>query len=634
MSRAADVFISYKAEDRRRIQPLVQALQADGYSVWWDQHIGTGDEWRDAIERQLEAAKTVIVAWSKQSIGPEGHFVRDEASRAQRRRVYVPILIDAVDPPLGFGENQATSLRGWRGNRSDPRYQAILTAVRRVTHEGSAPAPAPPKQGMDRRAVLAGGAVATAAVAGIGVWVLLKPGSADASDSIAVLPFQNLSGDPAQAYFADGIAGEIRSTLTRISGLKVAGSTSSQAVRNDDAQTAARKLGVANILTGNVRQTPSTIRVTAELIDGRTGLDKWSQNYDRDRGDVIKIQTDIAENVAGALAVALSRRVRQALAAGETSNVAAQTLVFQARDLSYQLTVPALQRSVQLLDKAISLDPNYARAHAMKSFVANNLWVETARTPAELAKGRQQALQYARTALSIAPNLPIARSALGFAYSLNVQLTEALHEHTIALSLASGDPDVIRNYGWTAGNIVGRPGQYLRFVDEALALDPLNWVSHLAHVDVLFDARRYGEAVSYSAKLKQKSPELFKFPDLLGHSLLMLGRTKDAALAFGQVDDARSRTFGEAVLAARSSARDLALAKLAALRQEAGEMASYQFAQIYAQSGDENGAFAALNRAWEIRDSGLNRLRIDPYLDPLRRNPSFAALIKKIGFPA
>ena len=128
----ADVFISYKAEDRRRIQPLVQALQADGYSVWWDQHIGTGDDWRETIERQLDDAKCVIVAWSKQSIGPEGQFVRDEASRARRRHVYVPILLDSVDPPLGFGESQATSLRGWRGNRSDARYQAILGAVRRI----------------------------------------------------------------------------------------------------------------------------------------------------------------------------------------------------------------------------------------------------------------------------------------------------------------------------------------------------------------------------------------------------------------------------------------------------------------------------------------------------------------------
>jgi serine/threonine-protein kinase len=634
MSRAADVFISYKAEDRRRIQPLVQALQADGYSVWWDQHIGTGDEWRLTIERQLDAAKCVIVAWSKNSIGPEGHFVRDEASRAQRRNVYLPILLDSVEPPLGFGERQATPLRGWRGNRSDPSYLAIHAAVRRIVGGDSASASAPTivQRGIERRTVLVGGVAAAAAVAGFGAWALLKRDAADESGSIAVLPFDNLSDDPAQAHFADGMAGEIRNTLTRIGGLKVAGSTSSAAVRDDDAQTAARKLGVANILTGNVRQTPSTIRVAAELIDGQTGLAKWSQNYDRAPGDLIGIQSDIAENVARALAVALGAEARKALAIGETSNVAAQQLVFQARQISYEFTVPAFQRSLQLLDQAISLDPNFARAYAIKSFVANNLASE-ARTPDDLARGRAQALRLARTALSIAPSLPIARSALAFAYQLNLQLDESLREHKAALSLAGGDPDVMRNYGWTRSGIFGN-GDGLRLVDDALALDPLNWASHMAHVDVLYDARRYVEAVNYTLRLKQESPELFKFPNLLGNSLLMLGRTKEAAVAFGQAREEGSRILGEALLAARTGDRDLASSRLEALRQREGDMASYRYAQIYAQLGGKDHAFAALDRASEFRDSRLISLRVDPYLDPLRSDTRYAMLVKKIGFPA
>ena len=622
-----DVFISYKAEDRRRIQPLVQALQSDGYSVWWDQHISAGDEWRQTIERQLEAAKCVIVAWSKHSVGPEGHFVRDEATRAQQRRVYVPVTIDNVRIPLGFGESQATSLRAWRGDPSDPRYQTLLSAVRRIAGGGSEDGTAKrPQVRIGRRAVIAVGVVAVAA-AGVGGWALLKRGAADASDSIAVLPFANLSVDPAQAYFADGIAGEIRNALTRVAGLKVAGSTSSVAVRENDAQTAARKLGVANILTGNVRQTPSTIRVTAELIDGETGLTKWSQNYDRAPGDAITIQTDIAGDVARALAVALSASATEALAAGETSNIAAQTLVFQARDVSYQLTVPALRQSLQLLEKAISLDPNYARAYAMKSFVANNLASQTARTPAELARGRDQALQYAKVALSIAPNLPIAHSALGFAYALKLQVGESLREHKIALSLASGDPDVIRNYGYAMSNI-GKPEEALRHVDEALALDPLNWASHYAHVSVLFEARRYEEAVRYSLKLKQDSPELFRFPVLLGHSLLMLGRTQEAALAFGQ------NLTGEALLAARSGNRELALAKLAALKERDGEFGNFDSARIYAQLGEKDAAFEALNRAWEGRESSLLGLKVDPYLDPLRGDSRYAALLRMLDLPA
>ena len=267
------------------------------------------------------------------------------------------------------------------------------------------------------------------------------------------------------------------------------------------------------------------------------------------------------------------------------------------------------------------------RAYAMKSFVANNLASRIARTPAALARGRDQALQYAKVALSIAPNLPIARSALGFAYGLKLRVNESLREHKIALSLASGDPDVIRNYGYAMSNI-GKPKEALQYVDEALALDPLNSASHSAHVNVLFEARRYAEAISYSLKLKRESPELFSFPDLLGHSLLMLGRTKEAALAFGQ------SITGEALLAARSGNRALALAKIAALKGSKGDFASFDYARIYAQLGDKNRAFAALDRAWEVRDSSLLDLKIDPYLDLLRSDPRYAALVERIGFPS
>lgn len=329
-SPAPDVFLSYKAEDRARLKPLVEALEADGFTVWWDAQIGGGTNWHEDIEQHLDAAKCVLVAWSKRSVGHDGHFVRDEARRAQRRDVYVPVCLDPVDPPLGFGEIQALSLKGWKGDRDDPRFQAVADAVRsHISGEaGAHPHVDFHEARVSRRTAVAGGAVVAAAVGGIGAWELLRPSPASAT--IAVLPFENLSGNPAQAYFADGIADEIRSALGRLGGLTVIGSASSQAVRNDDAKTAAKKLEVANILTGNVRQSPSTIRITAELIDGRTGADRWSQDYDRSPGDSIEIQSDIAANVAQALSVALGQAGRAALKIGGTGNAQAQDLLLQA----------------------------------------------------------------------------------------------------------------------------------------------------------------------------------------------------------------------------------------------------------------------------------------------------------------
>lgn len=624
----SDVFVSYKAEDKRRVRPLVEALESNGYSVWWDEQIGGGSAWRQSIEAELNKAKCVIVVWSKRSVSPEGTFVQDEATRAQQRHVYVPVLIDKVQLPLGFGETQALPLTGWRGDRSDARYEAVLSAVTRLAGKGDRSAsPATARTPVSRRAVVMGGAVAAAAVAGGGAWILLKPQSAAASDSIAVLPFENLSGDSAQAYFAAGIAGEIRNILTRIAGLKVAGSTSSEAVRDEDARTAAKKLGVDNILTGNVRQTPSAIRITAELIDGRSGLAKWSQNYDRAPGDVIRIQTDIAERVTRALAVALGASARKALAA-ETSNVTAQSLAFEARDLSWQFTIPAFQRCLQLLDQAIALDPNYGRAYALKAFVANHLATQTARTPAELARGRAEALEYAKTAVSKAPDLPIARSGLGFAYALTLQVRNSLREHDVAVSLPGGEPDVLRNYGYAMSSS-GKPDEALRYVDEALALDPLNAGSHQAHVSVLFKAGRYEEAARYSLNLKQESPELFNFPRLLGHALLMLDRTKEAALVFQELQN----IAGEALLAARTGDRQVALAKLTELRQRDGDFSNFRYSEILAQLGDKEAAFAALDRAWEFRDAGLLDVKATPYLEPLSSDPRYTHLVKKVGFP-
>ena len=113
----ADIFVSYKAEDRARVSPIVEALKSEGFSVWWDAHIAGGEQWRETIETELHAAKCVVVVWSALSVGATGRFVRDEATRAQRRDVYLPIRIDPVDLPLGFGETQALTLVGWKGNQ-------------------------------------------------------------------------------------------------------------------------------------------------------------------------------------------------------------------------------------------------------------------------------------------------------------------------------------------------------------------------------------------------------------------------------------------------------------------------------------------------------------------------------------
>jgi serine/threonine-protein kinase len=632
----SDVFISYKAEDRRRVQPLVQALQADGYSVWWDEHIGTGDEWRQTIEKHLDSAKCVVVIWTKRSVGPDGHFVRDEASRAQRRHVYVPVILDSVSPPLGFGESQAASLKGWKGDRSDSRYQAVLAAVKRIAGSGTGTAAAAPAHAapVSRRAVLAGSGVAVVAVAGVGAWEWLRPSAASAAGSVAVLPFQNLSGDPSQAYFSDGIAEEIRSALTRINGLKVAGSTSSEAVRNDDAQTAAKKLDVASILTGSVRQSPSTIRISTELIDGRTGLDKWSQNYDRSPGDAIKIQTDIAENVAAALSAALGGAARAAVSVGGTNNPEAQKLLLQALQAPSVGTKDANIHAQGLLDSAIALDSTYADAFALKATFLEFYADAYANGLAELRDYRSKARQNAQVAMQLAPDLPGAHRAMAEIQQGDLEIASADAQYRRALQLAPGDARTLRDYSNFLGRL-GHPSEALQLADKAVALDPLAILSYRSRFFALYSGRRYVEAVAFSKQLQRQSPQLFNWAAEVGWALFFLGRLDEARsyLNLAPADSYR-RAVGEAALLIREGKKAEVPARLSVLQQNYGENASYQYAEVYAQLGDVDRAFEALARAWQIRDNGLLSTTTDPFLDPIRPDPRYRALLKTMNFPA
>ena len=633
--QVAYVFVSYKAEDRTRLKPLVDALEAEGFAVWWDARIGGGTNWRRDIEEHLDAARCVLVAWTKRSVGAEGEFVRDEAGQARKRGTYLPVRFDAVELPLGFREVQAISLKGWRGDRSDPRFQEVADAVRsHLSGEHTSPAhPNLQDRNVSRRALLTGGALVSVAVAGIGIWELLRPSSASASGSVAVLPFENLSGDPAQAYFSDGIAEEIRSALARIAGLKVVGRTSSEAVRNDDAKTAAKKLGVTNILTGSVRQSPSTIRINAELVDGLSGLDRWSQDYDRSPGDAIKIQTDIAENVANALSAALGGAVRKALTIGGTQNAKAQRLFLEGKQVARGETKVAVQHAIGLFDQAISLDGGYADAHAFRAIYLEDYADHFAIGATELAAIRSQAAGAANSAIRLAVNLAAAHRALAFIYSGQLDVGRSIAESKKAFELAPG-PDELSDYAFSLAQL-GRTAQADELSQKAVALDPLNIDAYRTRFIVLMCARRYADAISFSEELRRNSPQLFDWPAPLGSAFLFLGRNAEAQQFYDLAPpDSYLRLVGESSLLARTGKAAEVKPRLAKLQQLFGDAASYQFAEVYAQLGDKDRAFGALGRAWAIRDSGLWHIKIDQFLDPIRDDPRFASAVARMNFPS
>jgi serine/threonine-protein kinase len=629
----ADVFVSYKAEDRRRVTPLVKALEAEGLSVWWDEQIGGGSSWRREIEAELDAAKCVIVAWSKRSVGPEGEFVQDEATRAKQRHVYVPVTIDKVRVPLGFGETQALALTGWHGSRADRRYQAVLAAVRAITQGKTHQAHQlrNPDSRFSRRGVIAGGTVVAVATAGVGGWFLFRPSSARAATSIAVLPFENLSGDPNQAYFSDGIAEEIRSALARIAGLTVIGRSSSEAVRSDAAPAAAKKLGVRNILNGSVRQSPSTIRVTAELVDGETGVDRWSQDYNRTPGDAIRIQTDIAESVATALSYQLLPSLRKALTAGGTGNAVAQDRFLKGLALAARGEDEALKQALALFDSAIAIDPGYADAFASKAEVLTILSYN-APTDAATREDLAKALTAAQTAVKLAPERSNAQSALGMVLQWVTDFSGAAQSFENALELGA-DADTLRRIALFRTAAGGGPGG-LQLINSAAELDPLNPLAQGDRGIVLYYLRRYQEALAALRDYLREQPDSLQHRSHLIFALILTSRLDEAENELPKISVEWSRLTDEALIAARRRDRtrgDRAIAGLEAMHQD---LLSFQFAQIHAQRGEIDQAIARLRKAVLIHDSGLRALPTDPFLDPLRTDPRFQSLVAQLKFPA
>ena len=626
----SDIFVSYKAEDRRRVEPLVRALEADGFSVWWDTQIAAGAEWREDIQEHLDSARCVLVIWSKRSVGREGRFVRDEADRAQRRGTYLPVRIDNVEPPLGFGELHAIPLQGWKGKRDAPVYRSLLNAIRAVIAGEAPQIPGGHGASASRRSVLIGGSATVAAIAAVGGWELLKPGKAAAANSIAVLPFANLSGDPQQDYFSAGIAEELRSSLSLLQGLKVAGRISSEAVRNQDAATAARRLRVANILTGSVRRGPGMVRVTSQLIDGKNGLEKWSASYDRPEGNVLAIQSDIAQNVVAALSVELGSAGVKALTVGGTSNPEAHDLYLRATtQVQNDDSEASLKETNALLDAALSKDPRFAKAYAAKSRNLSYL-ADVGHTPEETAAGYANAVAAGRRAIALAPRLPDGYAAVADALYGQRKIAEAMKQIDMGSSFAPNDLQLLQSavIAFVAG------GQTRRAVDYAnrmIDIDPLNPLSHRRRYYALFFDRQYDACIAEAQQTLKLAPGLALPPYFIALSLIMKRQPKEAQRYLEMLpSDLTVRLAAEAIVASKLGDRALSNKKLDALQAGYGDAASYQFAEVYAQRGETERAFAALERGFKVNDPGLNTLAVDPLFDPIRSDERFAEMTGRV----
>jgi adenylate cyclase len=430
----SEVFISYARSTEATAQAVVDALRALGYSVWRDDELPAHRAYSDVIEERLRAAKAVVVIWSAEAV--KSQWVRSEADRARADDKLVQLMIDGSRLPMPFDQIQCADLTGWTGDLDAHNWRKVVASV----------------------GDLVGGAGAAA----------VAPAAAPRRLSVCVLPFANMSRDPEQEYFSDGISEDIITDLSKVSALSVVARNTAFTFKgkNVDVPQVAGQLGVSHVLEGSVRRAGGRVRITAQLIDGVAGDHIWAERYDRDLTDIFALQDEISEAIVKALKLKLLPQEKAAIEQRGTDNVEAYNLYLMAR--SYWVAPNTFddpqpyEAMERLCRRALDLDPGYAQAWTLLAFAQYSLH----RNHRRASDGGEAALD---RAMALNPDLAEARSQKAAMLSHAGRHDEAAAEISAALRL---DPESFEVNSRAAHIIFnqGRLADAARLWEKAAAL--------------------------------------------------------------------------------------------------------------------------------------------------------------------
>jgi serine/threonine-protein kinase len=455
--------------------------------------------------------------------------------------------------------------------------------------------------------------------------------------SVAVLAFTNMSDNPADDLFAEGLSEELINALSRVDSLQVAARVSAFSFKGKSATIGdiARQLNVGAVLEGSVRRDGNRIRISAQLINALTGYQYWSRSEDRDAGGMLHVQTDLAEAVASALQVTLFGNDVTRLTLGSTANQAAMDAYLRGMKLMRSGEDAGFQAALAAFDQAVALDPAFARGDIGRAYALVNIALSTScPDPAVPRKLFTDALAAADRAIALAPGLASGHAARATILDNGfLDPAGAAAEAAHAVALEPGNAAVQGNYAQVALD-AGHTAEGLAAARRATVLDPLRpdaW-ENLAYV--LYEAGAYDEAMDAIGHEKALASGLPSHSfDLLGRIDLMRG---DAAAAAR--DCARgSQDFSMRCLAMayhRLGRQQDALAQLTKLRAADGDTAPFAFAEIYAQWGQVADAGLALEAAYQTRDPALEQIKADPLLIPVRDTAAFRRIEALLKFPA
>jgi TolB-like protein/Tfp pilus assembly protein PilF len=455
-----------------------------------------------------------------------------------------------------------------------------------------------------------------------------------ANKSIAVLPFDNLSRDPDNAYFCEGVQDEILTRLAKVADLKVISRTSTQHFKStpDNLPQIAKQLGVAHILEGSVQRSNDQVRVNVQLINALTDAHLWADTYDRRLIDIFAVESEIAKTIAETLQARLSGSEKSFIAKAPTVNPEAYELYLRGKFFAEKRTGADLRKSIGYYDQAIAKDPSYALAYVGLADSHLLLSSYASVSPRESLPPAKAAL---KKALSLDDSLAEAHASSGLLATLELDLQRAIDELQRAIKLK---PNYATAHHWLSLGFttLGQFDPAILEAKRAVELDPLSLIINADYGWVYFNGHRYDEAEAQVRKTLEIDPNFFLAHYYLGAVLQFKGHVAQAVPEFQKAFDLNGDPYSRAMLGqayARNGQPGEARKVLASLNEEAKSkyVAPYALALVDTALGDKDRAIEELERAYQQGDTNyLFVIKTDPVLDSLRGHPRFDALVQKI----
>ena len=490
-------------------------------------------------------------------------------------------------------------------------------------------------KGFDKRLLVAPIALSVIILGGLAGYRYFKAAGSETINSIAVIPFENRSSDPDTDYLSDGLAESLIFRLTQLPDLKVSPTSSVMRYKGNatDLAKIASELGVDAVMTGRMAKRGDNLNITVELVDARSNKSLWGEQYERKMNDLLATQREIAATIVQKLQLKLSGNER-AVAKKYTDSNEAYQLWMKGRYHFAKRTKDDLLKSIQIFEEAVKLDPKFALAYVG---IAESWAVIPSFPYGSPAECVPQAKAAIAKALELDPDLPEALTVsamIAATYDWDWARAEAGFKRAIEI-----DPNVSiahYRYAWTLLSPLGRHDEAIAEMKFAMEKEPLYLIQGANYAAVLMYARRFDEAVEQAKKTYDLDPTFIGGINWLGHTYAAKGMYPEAqATVEKYLDSPMPLRTTAGYVYAKTGQREKAIAILEYWKKAEKEryVQNYWIAIVYAALGDKDGAFAELEKAYKNHDWFMQRIKVDPFMDPLRDDPRFDQMVRRLNFP-